>query len=403
MKPDNAKNKQLQWSSSSDHIATVTQTGVVNGVSAGTATITAEAQDGSGITGIIQIIVEEFTEDDIAAERVIGFIDAIGTVTLDSKAAIDEARKAYDALSDAQKDLVTNLQKLTDAESEYNELMHLMNEEAAKAVRDKIAAIGPVTLHSQTVIQDARNAYNLLSSDQKKLVTNIGVLEAAESTYTTLKKQADDQAAAQSVIEEIKKIGNVNINSKAAIEAAEKAYHALSADQKKLVTNYNTLTSARSTYNKIAEDAAKPVVPKKGTKAKVGKYHYKVTKSAAKNGTVTLVKPVNKKSDSVTVPKTAKINGYTFKVTAISAKAFKNSKNLKKVTIGKNVKTIGANAFSGSAKLKNVTIKSAGITKIGKNAFKNIKKNATIKVPSKKKKAYKRLLKNKINKTTRIK
>jgi len=40
-----------------------------------------------------------------------------------------------------------------------------------------------------------------------------------------------------------------------------------------------------------------------------------------------------------------------------------------------------------------IIIKSNNITKIGKNAFKGIKKNAVIIVPKKKLKAYKRLLK----------
>ena len=46
-------------------------------------------------------------------------IEAIGEVTLDSKAAIDEARAAYDALSEASKALVTKLDVLVAAEADY--------------------------------------------------------------------------------------------------------------------------------------------------------------------------------------------------------------------------------------------------------------------------------------------
>ncbi|MBQ8198875.1 MAG: leucine-rich repeat protein, partial [Lachnospiraceae bacterium] len=58
---------------------------------------------------------------------------------------------------------------------------------------------------------------------------------------------------------------------------------------------------------------------------------------------------------------------------------------------------IGANAFSGCKKLKNITIKTTKLKtkKVGANAFKNIKSNATIKVPKKKVKAYKSMLKKK--------
>ena len=57
-----------------------------------------------------------------AAKAVDELIDAIGTVTKDSKAAIDAARAAYDALTDAQKALVENAADLTAAEATYAEL-----------------------------------------------------------------------------------------------------------------------------------------------------------------------------------------------------------------------------------------------------------------------------------------
>ena len=62
--------------------------------------------------------------DAAVAADVIDAIDAIGEVmyTDASKALINAARKAYDALTDAQKVFVTNLETLTDAEAEYAEL-----------------------------------------------------------------------------------------------------------------------------------------------------------------------------------------------------------------------------------------------------------------------------------------
>ena len=49
-------------------------------------------------------------------------IDAIGPVTKDSGAAIKAARDAYNELTDAQKKLVTNYDKLTAAEARWSEL-----------------------------------------------------------------------------------------------------------------------------------------------------------------------------------------------------------------------------------------------------------------------------------------
>ena len=60
-----------------------------------------------------------------AAQAVADQINAIGTVTKDSKTAIDAARSAYDALTDEQKALVPaeTLKLLTDAEARYAALI----------------------------------------------------------------------------------------------------------------------------------------------------------------------------------------------------------------------------------------------------------------------------------------
>ncbi len=62
------------------------------------------------------------TSDEKAAAAVDQIINAIGTVTVDSKAKIESARAAYDKLTDAQKKLVKNYDKLTKAESDYAKL-----------------------------------------------------------------------------------------------------------------------------------------------------------------------------------------------------------------------------------------------------------------------------------------
>lgn len=136
--------------------------------------------------------------------------------------------------------------------------------------------------------------------------------------------------------------------------------------------------------------------PKKGTRVAddSGKATYKVTKSDLQNGTVTYVAPLDKKATDVTIPATITIDGVTFKVTAIEKNAFKKNKNIKSVTIGKNVNKIGSKAFYGCSKLKTLTIKSAKLTKkkIGSKAFAKTPKSMTVKVSKKKFKAYKSML-----------
>ncbi|MDD6176015.1 MAG: hypothetical protein PUC59_09710, partial [Firmicutes bacterium] len=76
-----------------------------------------------------QLLAElEQEADREAAGKVVEAIDAIGTVTTESEQAIRDARAAYDALTDAQKALVSNYKTLTDAEAA---LARLKSEEAA--------------------------------------------------------------------------------------------------------------------------------------------------------------------------------------------------------------------------------------------------------------------------------
>lgn len=143
--------------------------------------------------------------DKAAAKNVDDLIDAIGDVTLtdDCKAKIDAARKAYDALTDAQKALVSKLDILTDAEAK---LAQLKKEAADKAAVDdviaKIDAIGKVKLDkdSKAKINAARAAYDALDDELKAQVTNYNTLLAAEKRYQQLrdKQNANDGSTSDS-------------------------------------------------------------------------------------------------------------------------------------------------------------------------------------------------------------
>ena len=97
----------------------------------------------------------------------------------------------------------------------------------------------------------------------------------------------------------------------------------------------------------------------------------------------------------MTIPAVIKVNGVTYKVTSIGAKAFNGNKKLTKVTIGTNIKKISNNAFFKCKSLKTVTIKSVLLTKktANKKAFKGVNKKMVIKVPKKVKKAYVKIFK----------
>ena len=156
---------------------------------------------------------------------------------------------------------------------------------------------------------------------------------------------------------------------------------------------------------------------KKGTVLVSSMGIYKVTN--VKKKTVIYMKPKNKKTSSVKIPEEIKINKKKYKVTSVSANAFRNNKKIKTVTIGQNVKEIGKNAFRGCKNLKKVTIgknvttienyafygckklnlieiRSSKLKKVGKAAFKKIAKKPTARVPKGKIQSYKKLFKGKM-------
>ena len=113
-------------------------------------------------------------------EEKIEAIDEV--VTLDSKAVIDAAREAFDALPEYGQKNVSNYAKLTAAEAEYKRLADI------KDCIDKIDAIGEVVLTEdcKALIDAARSAYDALSDASKEAITNYQTLVDAEKKYADL-------------------------------------------------------------------------------------------------------------------------------------------------------------------------------------------------------------------------
>lgn len=116
---------------------------------------------------------------------VIVSIDAIGPVELSEhcKYYIEGSRAAYDALTDEQKAQVTNYSTLTNAETQWADLVA-----AAQPYADGVIALinaipNPVvyTQDCQDKIDAAQNAYDALTDGQKILVSNYETLKNAPS------------------------------------------------------------------------------------------------------------------------------------------------------------------------------------------------------------------------------
>jgi len=200
--------------------------------------------------------------------KVIAAIDALPAadkLTLEDKDAVVKARNLYDALDDEAKSVISNYSKLTEAEARIKELEKGQTQkEKDKAAAEKVVAAINALPSSDALTLDpyvlqlldrVQAEYNALTDAQKALVTNY-------STLQYLRNLIPDLKAAAAVVDKIKAIGEVTsdnyLKKQALVVEARTAYDALTADQKKRVTNYAELEKAelfisrQSTDEKVA-------------------------------------------------------------------------------------------------------------------------------------------------------
>lgn len=201
-------------------------------------------------------------------EKAMAAIDAIPAadkLTMDDKAAVEKARTLYDSLNDEEKSVITNYSKLTEAEAKIRELEKQQEhkDKDKKAAEKVIADIDALPSSSELTLDPyvlqlldrVQAEYNALTDAQKALVTNY-------STLQYLRNLIPDLKAAAAVVDKIKAIGEVTsdnyLKKQALVVEARTAYDALTADQKKRVTNYAELEKAelfisrQSTDEKVA-------------------------------------------------------------------------------------------------------------------------------------------------------
>ena len=188
--------------------------------------------------GVTTVTIVTGSAIDEETANVIALIDVIGEVTLDSETAIETARAAYDALTDAQKAQVGNYDVLTAAEAALAELKEAA---AIRQAIDWIDAIGEVTLNSGDAIQAAREAYDALTDEQQEKVTNYEVLKAAEQNYAVLRAKAAAEAAEA---------------AQAAAEAAQAAAEAAQAKADEAAQKAADAAAAAGTDSEAAKQAA---------------------------------------------------------------------------------------------------------------------------------------------------
>ena len=183
-------------------------------------------------------------EIDTAVAEVIALIDAIGTVeyTDECKAKIDAARAAYDALTDAQKAIVTNYETLMAAETDYAALQLL----ADKAEFDDFKN---TMLRNLQDLEDAED-----SAETAAIIVN-AISDVNDIGYDESKTLAENKAAIIAVYTTA--AANVDAQRAADKLAADKAaFEAYKAEQKASVEAMAEEGDSEAAQQIIADAAA---------------------------------------------------------------------------------------------------------------------------------------------------
>ena len=179
-------------------------------------------------------------ENKKAAKTVIDTIDQLGTPTMANKAQVELARQLFDALTEEQQALVTNLETLATAEKTVEELVSSID-----AVNEAIENLSEtISLNDKEAVAKALALYNALPEASRVFVSNLEFLENANKQVKLLEE-------AQPVVDLINNIGEVTLASESAIKDARKAFDKLSTEAQANVLNLETLTKAEDKLKEL--------------------------------------------------------------------------------------------------------------------------------------------------------
>ena len=192
---------------------------------------TGAAKDGWKISPFYAGPYQEYVYTDHAdVKEVIALIDTIpDNVTVADQAMVESTFAVYNALTNDQKELVTNASKLTDAKSAI-EVILLIDSINARDV-------------DEDLVKEARDAYDALTDNAKSYVSNLATLEAYEAEIEAAKELTLKVNNVDTLIANLPDsvVMPDNLVFVPRIEAARNAYAALSAEGKGMVANYAKL------------------------------------------------------------------------------------------------------------------------------------------------------------------
>ncbi len=185
-------------------------------------------------------------------------IDSIGTVALDSADAIRDARRAYDALDEELKPYLSDrLQTLEQAEKTWAVLLQAAKDDAKEALQ-AYKALSDYRAEQQAELQALLAEFCAridASADAEAIDLAVAEAKARMDAVRTAKEFSDEESA-RCVSELIAEIGEVSLERKDMVEAARRAYDALSDEAKALVGNYDALLEAEAELEKLESETS---------------------------------------------------------------------------------------------------------------------------------------------------
>ncbi len=138
-------------------------------------------------SNMVQIPCDTTPSADRQAAKAVA--DQITNLTADDAKAVADTRAAYEALTDTQKAMVPTIANLVACEAQVAQ--QEADKAAAKVVVDLIDALNVQSLEDKPAVAAARAAYDGLTDTQKDLVTNLAKLVDAEAKIAELEKPVD--------------------------------------------------------------------------------------------------------------------------------------------------------------------------------------------------------------------
>lgn len=189
-----------------------------------------------------------------AVEKMIQALPAFTKLTLQDKAAVEAARKAYEQLAASQKSQVKNYSTLQVLEAQLETLQQDQEPELTGSVKavaqliDNLPSLENVTLAHGVLINATYKAFTTLSAENQKKVPNAFTLTVVKAMYEELEAQQNQQKASALItqIAALPTVSLIDLTNEMNVLQAKLAYGQLTAEQKKLVTNYSVLTQLES-------------------------------------------------------------------------------------------------------------------------------------------------------------